>query len=298
MTQNMMEHHAAVTIDAPLHQVYSLFSHFNDFPKFMSFVKEVTYYDDQRSHWVADVAGRHEWDAINEDWIPDRQIGWRSVNGLNNYGRVIFQPVSMQQTHIDVYVNYQPPAGVLGTIGEHMGVGKRFDSALQTDLSNFAEMVHQAPPNALDPNSSDYLFHSGSAAAKGTTTARQNATMGREYSPENAPSSYSQGQGMRVSRSSQEMPDSSTFGNVSGRSASTDYGSTARPGSNVTGQDVTSTREDTLVDRPVMDRDIINERGQDMPPTYQQASGTPGMSDLPPEQTPSWDRREGDQPQI
>src|SRR3954454_3622048 len=90
MTQTMVEHHASVVVNAPIHQVYTLFSHFNDFPKFMSFVKEVTYHDQERSHWVAEVAGSHEWDAVNEDWIPDRQIGWRSFSGLNNYGRVIF----------------------------------------------------------------------------------------------------------------------------------------------------------------------------------------------------------------
>ena len=57
MADRMSEHHASVTVNAPVHQVYSLFSHFNDFPKFMSFVKEVTYYDNQRSHWVAEVVG-------------------------------------------------------------------------------------------------------------------------------------------------------------------------------------------------------------------------------------------------
>src|SRR5581483_2664465 len=53
--KGLAEHHAAVTVDAPVQQVYELFTHFNDFPKFMSFVKEVTYYDNQRSHWVAEV---------------------------------------------------------------------------------------------------------------------------------------------------------------------------------------------------------------------------------------------------
>jgi len=38
--------------------------------------------------------------------------------------------------------------------------------------------VDQTSPGALDPQSSNYLFHSNSAAAKGTTTDRQNATMG------------------------------------------------------------------------------------------------------------------------
>src|SRR5947199_5178369 len=116
MDKNYASHHASVTVNAPVHQVYSLFSHFNDFPKFMSFVKEVTYYDTQNSHWVADVAGHHEWDAVNEDWIPDRQIGWRSTKGLENFGKVTFEPVNIDQTKVDVYVNYNPPAGVLGDV--------------------------------------------------------------------------------------------------------------------------------------------------------------------------------------
>jgi uncharacterized membrane protein len=180
MAQNWAEHHASVTVNAPIHQVYSLFSHFNDFPKFMSFVKEVTYYDNQRSHWVAEVVGRHEWDAENKDWIENRQIGWSSYNGFENAGRVTFQTVGPMQTLVDVFISYNPPAGVLGDAGEKLGAGSRFENALQHDLDNFARMVDQAPVGALDPQSSNYLFHSGSAAAKGTTTSRQDATMGEE----------------------------------------------------------------------------------------------------------------------
>ena len=173
----MTEHHASITVNAPVHQVYGLFTHFSDFPKFMSFVKEVTYYDEQHSHWVAEVAGRHEWDAVNQDWIEDRQIGWRSIKGLENTGRVTFQPMGPNQTRVDVYISYNPPAGVLGDIGEKAGGGSRFDAALQQDLNNFAHMVEQAPAGALDPTSSNYLFHSGSSAARGTTTRQQDETM-------------------------------------------------------------------------------------------------------------------------
>lgn len=177
MAKSYAEHHAAVTVNAPVHQVYSLFTHFNDFPKFMSFVKEVTYYDNQNSHWVADIAGRHEWNAANENWIPDQQIGWRATEGLDNFGKVTFSPTGSGQTKVDVYIDYNPPAGVLGDIGEKAGVGKRFDDVLQKDLNHFAEMVNQAPAGALDPTSSNFLFHSDSAAAKGATTGRQNETM-------------------------------------------------------------------------------------------------------------------------
>jgi len=173
----MATHTASTVVDAPADQVWNLFSHFNDFPKFMTSIKEVTYYDDQRSHWVADIVGRHEWDAINEDWIAGQQIGWRSTDGLVNSGRVVFEPMGANQTKITVTITYDPPAGVLGDAGESLGAGRSFQERLQQDLKHFAEMVRQAPPGALDPMSSAYLFHATSAAAQGRTTDAQEETM-------------------------------------------------------------------------------------------------------------------------
>jgi uncharacterized membrane protein len=177
MAEKYTTHQASVVIAAPAHQVYALFSHFNDFPKFMTFIKEVTYQDDQHSHWVADIAGRHEWDAVNEGWIEDRQIGWHSTQGLDNFGKVTFAPNGNNQTNVNVSISYNPPAGVLGDLGEKAGVGGHFQQSLEKDLNNFARLVEQAPAGALDPNNSSYIFHSDSAAARGTTTTRQNQTI-------------------------------------------------------------------------------------------------------------------------
>jgi len=256
MTQTMVEHRASVVVNAPIHQVYTLFTHFNDFPKFMSFVKEVTYYDQERSHWVAEVAGRHEWDAVNEDWIPDRQIGWHSFSGLSNYGRVIFSPVDNGQTHIDVYINYHPPVGILGTLGEHLGAGKHFDDVLQNDLGHFAEMVRQAPANALDPTMSQYLFHPNSAAVQGKTTERQNATMGGEFSsPE-----YTSGQPGTYAESERVMPPSmgapGMFMPVP--PAYLPYSET-----NPSTQGKPQTSEDATMENPMLDKDIIAEPRRD-----------------------------------
>jgi ribosome-associated toxin RatA of RatAB toxin-antitoxin module len=173
----MAEHHAAVRVNAPVHQVYALFTHFNDFPKFMSFVKEVTYYDEQRSHWVSNVLGTHEWDAVNEGWIVDQQIGWRSTSGLENSGKVKFTPVGSDQTMVDVFVYYTPPAGLVGNAVETLGFSGRFDTVLQKDLDHFSHMVEQAPVGALDPMQSHYLFHNKSIMAKGKTTDRQQESM-------------------------------------------------------------------------------------------------------------------------
>ncbi|GCE19823.1 SRPBCC family protein [Dictyobacter kobayashii] len=173
----MSEHHASVIVHAPVEQVYSFFTHFNDFPKFMSFVKEVTYYDDQRSHWVAQLAGSHEWDAVNEGWIPNQQIGWRSTNGLENTGLVRFEALGPDRTRVDVYISYTPPAGVIGQVVNSMGIDQRFQESLQQDLEHFARMVEEAPAGALDPMQSHYLFNKQSAVAQNKATERQAASM-------------------------------------------------------------------------------------------------------------------------
>jgi hypothetical protein len=115
---------------------------------------------------------------VNEGWIADRQIGWRSTDGLRNTGTVRFEPVGPERTEVMVTVNYEPPGGALGNVGEILGAGGQFQRRLQHDLSHFAEMVAQAPPGALDPTSSSYLFHADSAAARGTTTRAQEESMG------------------------------------------------------------------------------------------------------------------------
>jgi ribosome-associated toxin RatA of RatAB toxin-antitoxin module len=178
----MAEHYASAIVDAPAHQVYELFTHFNDFPKFMRFVKEVTYRDDQRSHWVVQVL-RHnfEWDAVNEDWVADQQVGWRSTRGLKNTGKVKFRALGESRTMIDVYISYSPPSGPLGALGENLGLNTYFETMLQEELNNFVHMVEEAPPGALDPMSSHYLFHDQSAVRTHSVTKQQQDAM--EHDP-------------------------------------------------------------------------------------------------------------------
>jgi uncharacterized membrane protein len=189
----MSEHSVSVTIQAPVHQVYTLFTHFDDFPKFMSFVKEVTYYDEQRTHWVVHVLRDYEWNAVNEDWIVDRQVGWRSTSGLKTTGKVKFRAMGPQRTIVDVYVQYTPPTGSLGKLGDALGGYDYFDAILREDVSHFARMVEQAPAGALDPMSSHYLFHKESAFARGLLTRRQKLLM--EQDPRMSAAALAQRQG-------------------------------------------------------------------------------------------------------
>ena len=166
----MAEQYASVTIDAPVHQVYSLFTHFRDFPTFMYFVKEVTVSDEQRTHWVVHVLRDYEWDAVNEDCIPDQQIGWRSTRGVFTRGKVKFRSIDPQRTMVDVYLHYIPPFGPLGRLADMLGIGGRIEAMLKEDLAHFARMVQQTPPESLEPMASHYLFHPRSAVTSKTIT--------------------------------------------------------------------------------------------------------------------------------
>ncbi len=154
----MTDHSASLTVAAPIHQVYGLFGRFGDYPKFLTYVKDVQFVNEQTTRWVADIAGRHEWTAANDNWIPDRQIGWQSTDGFRNSGRIELLALRADQTQVKVTISYDPPAGPIGMAGEVLGIGATFESALQRDLDAFAAKVAAAPSGGLDPNSSAYVL--------------------------------------------------------------------------------------------------------------------------------------------
>jgi uncharacterized membrane protein len=107
-----------VVVAAPIEQVWELWSNFEQFPRFMSHLREVRRIDEKRSHWVATgPAGIPvEWDAVITEWVPNEVIAWKSVeeSTVQTAGRVRFRPTSDSNTKIDVHLSYNPPAGALG----------------------------------------------------------------------------------------------------------------------------------------------------------------------------------------
>jgi len=132
---------ASIVVHAPVERVYSMWTSFPDYPSFLSHVRSVSYIDRERTRWVVNVVGRHEWAARNEKWIPGRQIGWRSIDGLENSGLVIFAPRSDGSTAIEVTIEYTPPPALRAKMPEMLGAGKAFELQLRRDLERFAEML-------------------------------------------------------------------------------------------------------------------------------------------------------------
>jgi uncharacterized membrane protein len=109
-----------IHVDAPVEDVWALWSHFESFPRFMAHLEEVWITGEGRSHWVArgPAGTRFEWDAEITQWAPEEVIAWRSVEGATvaSAGVVHFQPVEDGGTRIDVHLSYNPPAGAAGHV--------------------------------------------------------------------------------------------------------------------------------------------------------------------------------------
>jgi uncharacterized membrane protein len=109
----------SIRLEKPLAEVYRFWRRFENLPRFMSHLEQVTDLGNGRSHWVAKgpVGLTVEWDAeiINE--VPDKVIGWQSLPGgdVVTAGSVNFAPArGGRSTQVSVHLQYAPPAGRAG----------------------------------------------------------------------------------------------------------------------------------------------------------------------------------------
>jgi uncharacterized membrane protein len=108
----------AITIAAPIEEVFRFFSDYQNFPAFMSHVRDVEDRGNGLSHWVVDgPAGSHvSWDAELTALEPERRIAWRSLPGatVENEGHISFEAADGGGTRVEVELHHAPPAGALG----------------------------------------------------------------------------------------------------------------------------------------------------------------------------------------
>lgn len=128
----------SVVVDVPVSTAYGQWTRFDEFPRFMAGVEQVTQVGNTNLHWVAEIAGhRSEWDAEVTDQQPDRLIAWRSTSGHPNSGRVEFIPEGPQKTRVTVRFEHEPE-GMTEKLGSLLGADSR---QVKADLERFAEVV-------------------------------------------------------------------------------------------------------------------------------------------------------------
>jgi uncharacterized membrane protein len=107
----------SIRVDAAPDEVYDMWTHYENFPRFMSHVVEVRDMGKRRSHWtVQGPAGtQFEFDSVLTEQTRNRRLAWRSEPGAQvpNSGSVDFEPYR-GGTRVTVRLSYSPPAGALG----------------------------------------------------------------------------------------------------------------------------------------------------------------------------------------
>jgi uncharacterized membrane protein len=157
----------AITINAPIDEVYRFWTNYANFPQFMEHVQSVTMENDGLSHWkVTGPAGSEvEWDAMTTDMQENRLIAWESVEGsqVKTSGRVQFHENPNGGTRITVTMDYTPPAGVLGhAVATLLGENPR--QQMNDDLNRLK-----------------HLFEQGKTTVKGQRVTRDDAQTGSAY---------------------------------------------------------------------------------------------------------------------
>jgi uncharacterized membrane protein len=127
-----------IEVAVPVRTAYNQWTQFEEFPQFMSGVREVRQLDDRQLHWVADIAGvQREWDAEIIEQVPDEKVAWAATEGATNAGAVFFSPLDPSHTRVRLHLEYEPE-GMVERAGDKLNIVAR---QAQSDLEKFKSYI-------------------------------------------------------------------------------------------------------------------------------------------------------------
>lgn len=140
-----------INIQAPLEEVYSFWANYENFPRFMTHIKEVRHLGEGRSHWVAEGPSGTAvtWDAEITVYDPNRRLAWRSTPGsmIENAGLIHFDANPDGSTRVHLRWSYNPPAGAVGHAVAWL-LGKDLKTELDEDLVRLKSLLEYGKTRA------------------------------------------------------------------------------------------------------------------------------------------------------
>lgn len=129
-----------LTVDVPAREAYNQWTQFESFPEFMEGVKKVVQLDDRQLEWTAEIAGQERrWKAVITDQTPDVRVAWKSTEGAENAGAVLFQPMGANQTRVTLHIDVEPE-GFVENVGDKVGA---IDRRVKGDLERFKAFIER-----------------------------------------------------------------------------------------------------------------------------------------------------------
>lgn len=150
MGENAIRVNKAINIFAPIDEVYQFWRNFENFPLFMSHVKEITTRDDVSNWRVEGPAGTTaEFQARVIQDVPNELISWQTLpdSQVQSAGFVRFDENRDGSTRVTVQMNYVPPAGAVGhAVAQLFGVDPR--QAMNEDLIRLKTLLEEGKTSA------------------------------------------------------------------------------------------------------------------------------------------------------
>lgn len=129
-----------ITVEVPVRVAYDRWTRFEDFPSFMEGVESVKQIDDKTLEWKASVAGvTKTWTAEIVDQTPDKRIAWKSVDGAENAGAVLFESTGTDTTNVTLLIDAEPE-GAVESVGDALGFLQR---RVKGDLERFKDLAER-----------------------------------------------------------------------------------------------------------------------------------------------------------
>jgi uncharacterized membrane protein len=127
-----------VDVAVPIRTAYNQWTQFEEFPQFMSGVREVRQLGDTMTHWVVEIGGvTREFDARITEQLPDERVAWTSVSGPKQGGVVTFHRIDPTHTRVTAQMELEPE-GVAEQVADKSGLVK---GRVKGDLERFREFV-------------------------------------------------------------------------------------------------------------------------------------------------------------
>ncbi|MGW3142651.1 SRPBCC family protein [Streptomyces sp. NPDC001139] len=130
-----------VEVAVPVHTAYNQWTQFQEFPKFMEGVEEVTQVDDTHNHWTTKIGGvRREFDTEIVDQLPDERIAWRTVGGdIKQMGMVHFESLDDMHTRVQIVMEVDS-SGVAEKAADALGM---VDRRVKGDMKRFKQYIEE-----------------------------------------------------------------------------------------------------------------------------------------------------------
>tara|TARA_Y100001968_G_C18934930_1_gene516027 strand:- start:40 stop:510 length:471 start_codon:yes stop_codon:yes gene_type:complete len=141
-----LEHTVICDIEAPVNQVWEVWSDLEAMPMWMSWIESVKTIDEKTTklpdltEWTLAANGfRFKWKAQINERIEAQKLKWESVGGLPTKGCVRFYDEE-EKTIVKLSVTYELPR-VLAPLMEPNVLGGMVTNELQANIDRFKELV-------------------------------------------------------------------------------------------------------------------------------------------------------------